>query len=74
MLECTDGAWLWIDGSLIADNHGIHPKTAVYSTTMHLEAGHHAVKARYFYTSVESAWCHVLINGNDSWSVPAYFR
>jgi hypothetical protein len=74
MLESTDGAWLWVDGTMIADNHGIHAKTAVYSPTAHLSAGYHAFKARYFYTSEDSAWCHIDINGEGSGPEPAFFR
>jgi hypothetical protein len=73
-LESVDGAWLWIDGVLLADNHGVHPKKAVYSAAVHLAAGHHTFKARYFYTSKESAWCHVPVNGDGRWSEPPCYR
>jgi hypothetical protein len=73
-LESVDGSWLWMDGALIADNHGIHQKNAVYSATVHLEAGRHTVKARYFYTDTENAWCNVLVNVDGIWSEPAYYR
>jgi hypothetical protein len=73
-VESVDGSWLWVDGVPLADNHGIHPKKAVYSPAVHLDAGRHAVKARYFYTDARSAWCHVLINAGGIWSEPAYYR
>jgi hypothetical protein len=73
-LESVDGSWLWVDGILVADNHGIHPKKAVYSAAVHLDAGRHSIKARYFYTSAESAWCHVLFSAGGAWSEPAYYR
>jgi hypothetical protein len=73
-LESVDGSWLWVDGALVADNHGVHPKKALYSAAVHLDAGRHAVKARYFYTDARSAWCHVLINAGGTWYEPAYYR
>lgn len=73
-LESVDGSWLWVDGTLIADNHGIHPKKAAYSAPVHLDAGHHPIKARYLYTDMESAWCRVLISDGGNWSVPACYR
>jgi hypothetical protein len=74
MLESVDGSWLWVDGTLIAGNQGVHPKQAVYSAPVYLEAGLHTVKARYFYTGAENAWCQVLISGDAGWSGPAFFR
>jgi PA14 domain len=73
-LESVDGSWLWVDGILIADNHGIHPKKSVYSASIRLAEGRHTVKARYFYTVADNAWCHVLIGGNGSRSEPAFYR
>jgi hypothetical protein len=73
-LESVDGSWLWIDGVLVADNHGIHPKKSVYSAAIRLAGGRHAIKARYFYTTADNAWCHVLIGGDGSRSEPAYYR
>ena len=73
-LESVDGSWLWVDGVLVADNHGVHQKKSVYSTSIRLVEGRHAVKARYFYTLAENAWCHVFIGGNGSRSEPAYYR
>jgi hypothetical protein len=73
-LESVDGSWLWVDGVLIADNHGIHPKKTVYSASIHLAEGRHAVKARYFYTLADNAWCHVLVGSDGSRSEPAYYR
>ena len=51
MLESAGGSWLWIDGSLTADNHGNHPRSSVSSAPVHLSAGQHRIKARYYYTS-----------------------
>jgi hypothetical protein len=73
-LESVDGSRLWVDGVLLADNHGVHPKKAVYSVPVYLDAGRHAVKARYFYTDARSAWCHVLIGTAGTWAEPAYYR
>jgi hypothetical protein len=73
-LESVDGSWLWVDGVLLADNPGVHPKKDVYSTAVHLEAGRHTFKARYFYTSKVSAWCRILINSGGIWSEPVYCR
>jgi hypothetical protein len=73
-LESAGGSWLWVDGVLIADNHGAHPLKAVYSPTIHLNAGRHAVKARYFYTDADRAYCKVRINAGGTWSVPLFYR
>ena len=73
-LESADGSWLWIDGALIADNHGIHPSSAVYSAPVYLSAGCHAIKAKYFYTDADSASCRVSIGTGGTWSVPALYR
>lgn len=73
-LESVDGSWLWVDGALAADNHGVHPDKAVDSAALHLDAGRHAVKARYFYTSAETARCRVLFSSGGAWSEPAYYR
>lgn len=50
-LESAGGSWLWIDGRLTADNYGDHPRTSVCSAPVHLSAGQHKIKARYYYTS-----------------------
>ncbi|WP_424357834.1 PA14 domain-containing protein [Methanocella sp. MCL-LM] len=50
-LDSAGGSWLWIDGRLIADNHGNHPRSSVSSTPVHLSAGQHRIKARYYYTN-----------------------
>lgn len=73
-LESVDGSWLWIDGTLIAANPGVHPKTAVCSAPIRLAAGCHPIKARHFYTDAESAWCQVSIGMGDNWSAPACYR
>ncbi|HEY3272969.1 MAG TPA: PA14 domain-containing protein [Methanocella sp.] len=73
-LESVDGSWLWVDGVLIADNHGVHPKKSVNSIGIRLGEGRHAIKARYFYTTAENAWCHVLMGSNGSRSEPVYYR
>ncbi len=73
-LESAGGSWLWIDGALVADNHGVHPLKAVYSPAIHLSPGRHAVRARYFYTNAGQAFCRVLIGAGGSWSPPAFYR
>jgi hypothetical protein len=73
-LESVDGSWLWVDGIIIADNHGVHIKKAVYSDTVHLEAGRHTIKVRCFYTDAQNAWCRVLFNAGDTWAEPACYR
>jgi len=73
-LESAGGSWLWVDGAMIADNHGDHPLRAVCSPAIPLIAGRHAVKARYFYTDAEQAFCKVRINADGTWSIPAFYR
>jgi hypothetical protein len=73
-LDSTDGAWLWVDGVLVADNHGIHPAAAVFSAPLYLSTGLHAVKAKCFYTDARSASCHLSIGRQGAWSEPVYFR
>lgn len=73
-LESADGSWLWLDGTLIADDHGTHSKTAVDSPALPLAAGLHQVKARYFYRDAENAFCQVLMSVNGSWFPPAFYR
>lgn len=73
-LVSAGGSWLWIDGALVADNHGAHPLKAVYSSAIHLCTGRHSVRARYFYTDAGQAFCRVLINNGGSWSPPAFYR
>ena len=50
-LDSAGGSWLWVDGRLIADNHGNHPRSSVCSAPVRLSAGQHRVKARYCYTN-----------------------
>ena len=73
-LESADGSWLWVDGSLIAENHGVHPSGTVYSGPVHLSAGCHVIKAKYFYTYADSASCHVSIGKDGIWPEPVYYR
>lgn len=73
-LESTDGSWLWVDGSLIVDNHGMHPPVTLYSAPVYLSAGCHAIKAKYFYTDADSASCHVSIGTDGTWSEPVFYR
>lgn len=61
-LASAGGAWLWIDGTLIADNHGNHPQASVNSAPLHLAAGQHKIKARYFYSS--QVFCKVTSSQN----------
>ncbi|OPY26866.1 MAG: PA14 domain protein [Methanocella sp. PtaU1.Bin125] len=73
-LESSDGSWLWVDGALVADNHGIHPSCAAYSAPVYLSAGCHAIKAKCFYTNADCASCRVSIGTGGTWSVPAFYR
>ncbi|MGA9140384.1 MAG: PA14 domain-containing protein [Methanocella sp.] len=73
-LESADGSWLWVDGSLIADNRGVHPSSTVYSASVHLTSGCHAIKAKCFYTDADTASCHVSIGTGGIWSEPVYYR
>jgi hypothetical protein len=73
-LESADGSWLWVDGSLIADNHGVHPSSTVYSIPVHLSAGYHAIKAKCFYTDANTASCHISVGTGGTWSDPVYYR
>jgi hypothetical protein len=56
-LDSAGGSWLWIDGKLTLENHGNHPLASASSAPVHLAAGQHKLKARYFYTS--TAICKV---------------
>ncbi len=73
-LESAGGAWLWLDGSLIAGSHGAQPSGTVYSAPLRLAAGYHAIKAKCFYTDASSASCHVAIGKDGTWYEPAYYR
>ena len=73
-LESADGSWLWVDGSLIADNPGVHPPATVYSAPVYLSAGRHVIKAKCFYTDADSASCHVSIGTGGTWSEPVFYR
>lgn len=73
-LESADGSWLWVDGSLIADNPGVHPPATVYSAPVYLSSGCHVIKAKCFYTDADSASCHVSIGTGGTWSEPVFYR
>ena len=46
-LTSDDGSYLYIDGSLVVDNGGLHsPRT--YSATVHLTAGYHPIQVKMF--------------------------
>jgi hypothetical protein len=67
-LESAGGSWLWIDGALVADNHGQHPLAAVRSSPVRLEEGYHRIKARYFYTDAESSFIRARWDAGGAWS------
>ncbi|MCD1294778.1 hypothetical protein CUJ83_07170 [Methanocella sp. CWC-04] len=63
-LESCDGSWLWIDGSMIADNHGVHGPVAIQSPDIQLSGGYHTIKVRYFYRDINNARCMLSWNLN----------
>jgi hypothetical protein len=42
-----DGSWLWVNGQLVVDNHGLHAAQEV-SGTIRLKAGTHVLSFKYF--------------------------
>jgi hypothetical protein len=46
-LSSSDGAQLWLDGSLLVDNNGIHPMRT-RARTLRLSAGLHPLRVVYF--------------------------
>lgn len=62
-LKSRDGSWLWIDGSLKIDNHGLHALKSVQSSEIPLSRGYHPVKVFYFYRSLKDACCVLSWDG-----------
>lgn len=46
-INSDDGAWLWIDGTLVAEAHGLHPEREVIGERW-LNAGEHRLGFKYF--------------------------
>ncbi|GAC1545105.1 MAG: N-acetylmuramoyl-L-alanine amidase [Herpetosiphon sp.] len=46
-LDCDDGAWLWVDGQLVVDDHGLHDDAPV-TGSIRLTAGYHSLGFKYF--------------------------
>jgi hypothetical protein len=59
-LELTSSgqAWLWVDGSIAADNRvPLVPQSKAF--TLYLSKGNHPLKLKYFYPDIRSASCHL---------------
>ncbi len=74
LTESADGSWLWVDGVLAVDNSGIHPQKSVRGASIHLEAGLHSIKVRYFYTDAQNAWCKAFLTIGRIRSELIYYR
>jgi hypothetical protein len=49
-------AWLWVDGSMVADNP-FSDTVVSKELTLQLSKGYHPLKAKYFYAELSSASC-----------------
>ena len=65
-LTSRDGSWLWIDGNLTIDDHGVHALQTVNSNGIALTKGYHLVKVRYFYRDLSTASCTLCWNAGKS--------
>ena len=53
-ITSDDGAWLWIDGSLMVEAHGLHPEREATGERW-LAAGNHVLSFKYFERSAQAA-------------------
>ncbi len=54
LTSSDDGSWLWVDGKLAVDNHGLHAPSA-FTGTMTLNAGMHTLSYKYFERSGQAS-------------------
>lgn len=67
-LETDDGSWLWIDGNLVIDNHGMHGATPA-TAAIYLSAGMHVLGFKYFeYSGPAQAGYSWQASGTSIWS------
>jgi hypothetical protein len=65
-LKSAGQAWLWIDGSLAADNRKpISPQSNRFA--LYLTKGNHPIKAKYFYPELRMASCSL------DWELDGHF-
>lgn len=66
-LDTDDGAWLWIDGVLVLDTHGLYDDTAAVAEQF-LTAGPHVLAIKYFeYTGPARAEYRWQPPGSSAW-------
>ena len=63
--DSDDGSTLYVDGSMVVNNFGLHPSTLVCSTATLLSAGTHALSANYFQAGGDVAMM-VTYSGPDT--------
>lgn len=73
-LSSVGGAWLWVDGKQIIDNHGEHDLQTARSPPVNLKAGMHPVKVKYFYISQATSSCKVTWSAGGPAIDPAYYH
>ncbi len=73
-LASTGAAWVWVDGSMVAENH--YTRTAPSKNfTLELARGHHAFKAKYFYPELGTASCSLSWKqGGGMHAVGTFYR
>ncbi|HEY1011482.1 MAG TPA: PA14 domain-containing protein, partial [Herpetosiphonaceae bacterium] len=67
-LTSDDGAWLWIDGTLVAETHGLHPERETIGERW-LSAGEHTLSFKYFERTAQAVMSYYWqFPGSDQWS------
>ena len=67
-INADDGAWLWIDGSLVAEAHGLHPERETIGERW-LTAGEHVLGFKYFERTAQAVMGYTWqIPGAADWS------
>lgn len=67
-LSSDDGAWLWIDGSLVAETHGLHPERETIGERW-LAAGEHTLGFKYFERTAQAMMSYEWQPpGTSAWS------
>jgi hypothetical protein len=57
-LKSSGQAWLWVDGSIAADNRvPLVPQSKAF--TLYLSKGNHPLKLKYFYPDIRAASCRL---------------